>query len=390
MTTHDATPDPMEDPDRLARLFGEVFDLVDETVDGVTDDEVDERLREVLAEPLPECLDELGRLLAGQGWRVAPLDLTRNLAGRSRLDEAHMALRAAWEQVEIAQAVASSARRDAEAHTAAAVAARQQAAEVTAGARAYVDEALDRAEGILAEARKEAAQLVATAEQQAEEIVAAARARAVPAEVSPVGHVIPRAAFTAGRILLIGAGATGSKTTWLTQLSTRLTVPDEDHCWRLGTPLRQPAPTWSPHAAGGAALWSDLAKQVTGLLTDPGGAVAGWTGASAEQYRHKLATWNAAAAELREAFRAVAGAWPPVRPPAGSYRRSVRVRFPWCDHERLDVDLCVLLAEPDVGGQPEYAGNPPWILKRAGQWSVGRLAMARSRSAWVGRLYRRV
>jgi hypothetical protein len=47
-------------------------------------------------------------------------------------------------------------------------------------------------------------------------------------------------------------------------------------------------------------------------------------------------------------------------------------------------------AEPLNGGRPEYAGNLPWAGDLAGQCSVGRLFMARRRSASVGRLYERV
>jgi diguanylate cyclase (GGDEF)-like protein len=132
MTNSDVMPYPMEEPDRLGELFGEVFDLVDKTVQGVTDAEVEERLRELLA--------DAGR---GEPGNVGGIEC---------------ALQAAWEQVVIAQA-AAGARRDAEVQAAVAVETRRQSAEVTAGVNVYVHAALDRAEAILAYARQEAARL---------------------------------------------------------------------------------------------------------------------------------------------------------------------------------------------------------------------------------------
>ena len=75
MSTPDATPYPIEDPEQIGRAFGEVFDLVDETVEGITDAEVEERLRQLLAETAepaePLALDDLDRILSRQGWHVA-------------------------------------------------------------------------------------------------------------------------------------------------------------------------------------------------------------------------------------------------------------------------------------------------------------------------------
>src|SRR2546423_6433871 len=129
MSPNDAiAPDPMEEPDQVGQLFGEVFDLVDETVAGISDAEVDEWLRALLAgtaEPVePADLDELARVLAGQGWDVtAPSDGPRfaeRLTDPAEWGAARCALRLAWEQVAIARAAAATARAEAEAQTAAA------------------------------------------------------------------------------------------------------------------------------------------------------------------------------------------------------------------------------------------------------------------------------
>jgi GntR family transcriptional regulator/GntR family mannosyl-D-glycerate transport/metabolism transcriptional repressor len=161
---------------------------------------------------------------------------------------------------------------------------------VTAGVNAYVNAALDRAEGVLAEARAEATRLVAAAEQQAEEIVAAAQARAVPADVSPIAHAWPEATITDQRLLLpVGLVLvdTPSKAALLTARNTIRTVPAADHCAHPADALRLAGRRWQ-RSAGPAArwvsravAWGDLVQQVKCLLTDPAGAPPRW----AEAYR---------------------------------------------------------------------------------------------------------
>jgi hypothetical protein len=211
MTTHDATPYPSPDePERIGQLFGEVFDLVDATVDSITDAEVDRVLRQVYVDgELGQTanLDELAEMLTRTDWKVSP-------TGPAEL--------AAWTEVTVARAAAAAARAEARIHTAAAAKARQQAAEVIAGAKAFVDKALDEAETTKADAEKEAARLIAEAKQQAEEIIAAARASAATAEPSPIAHRASRNLLAGpGWMLITGAAGTG-KTQLATGLMTRM------------------------------------------------------------------------------------------------------------------------------------------------------------------------
>jgi hypothetical protein len=277
--------------------------------------------------------------------------LAKDLAGTAEWDTAQCALQAAWGQVAIAQAAADAARREAEVQTAAAAAARQQAAELTAGVNAYVDAALDRAEGILANARAEAARRIAAAEQQAEEVIAAARAGAVPTEVTPVAHARPYATFTDQPIMVIGAGATGDARALLTALDMKLSVPDDDHRMCVADALWQPT---AVQAAGfsGAAVWKGLIRRARGLLTDPAGAVPGWTGPAAEAYRDRLAALGLLVEDLHEALRASAAASAPTRL-TGSYRRSAQVSYPRRARQ-WELDLGVVFDEPDAFLTPHH------------------------------------
>ncbi|MEU7615360.1 tetratricopeptide repeat protein [Micromonospora rifamycinica] len=123
MTTNDATPYPMEDPEQLGQAFGEVFDLVDETVEGVTDAEIEQRLRQLLADPATSGqavdLNDLDHLLRGPGWSVSrSLDLktltgvTAPVAGEG----AKCALQAVQGPLAVARAAADAARSEAAMH----------------------------------------------------------------------------------------------------------------------------------------------------------------------------------------------------------------------------------------------------------------------------------
>lgn len=366
MTINDATPYPMEDPEQIGQAFGEVFDLVDETVEGVTEAEVEERLRQLLADTAePADLDELGRVLRGQGWNVSRrLDPTTlaDLTGPAAWDEAHCALQVAWEQVTAARAAADAARREAAEQIAAANAARQQAAEVTAGINAYVDAALDRAEDMLANARAEAARLVAAAEQQAEEILAAARARAVPTDVTPTAQAWPKAV---DRWVVVGAPGSG-KTALIAAFTTILALADDDdHCeplvraradvlrsdvlWRRqSTAIKTLCypPVVKAAGSSGAMVWSDMVQHVGRLLTNQAGSPPRLVGPAADACRNTLADWNSSAQHLREALRAITADVMPSQL-TGSCRRAVQVYYSSQAHE-LDLDLCVVLNKPDM------------------------------------------
>ena len=371
MTTPDATPYPIEDPEQIGRAFGEVFDLVDETVKGITDAEVEERLRQLLADtPIePVDLDDLGRMLSRQGWnrsrRLDPTKLTPDLTGPPTWDEAGCALQTTWEQVAVARDAADAALREAAEQIAAADAARQQAEAVTTGVNAYVDAALDRAERILTDARAEAARLVSSAEQQADEIVAAARTRAVPAEVTPLAGTRPKATFSDSCIVLVDTLGSG-KTTLATALRTIRTVPDADHCGSLADALWQPT---GVRAAGfnGAAVWDHPVQQVRGLLTGPAGPLGKWVAAPADPCRDRLATLSLSAEDLHEALRASAAAAVPTRL-TGSYRRAVQMGYR-SYARRLELDLGAVVDEPDVL-LASHHGRPDKATRWERLWTV--------------------
>jgi DNA replication protein DnaC len=313
MTTHDATPYPSPDePERIGQLFGEVFDLVDETVDGITDAEVDRALRQVYADgELGQTanLDELAEMLTRTDWKVSS-------TGPVKLGQDPAEL-AAWTEVTVARAAASAARAEAQMHIAAAAKARQQAAEVTAGAKAFVDKALDEAKTTKTDAKKKAARLIAEAKQQAEEILAAARASAATAEPSPIAHWATRDLMAGPRLMLI-TGAAGAGKTWLaTELMTRIAEAGE---------------TVSGFAA---AQWrDDLIAPLAGLerfanLLEP----------AATAFRDIVGHHHGAVRQ------ALTSAYQSSRYPAGSLCRTTVFRYA-CD-DQLEADLDPTFDTPD-------------------------------------------
>ncbi|MFF0182607.1 hypothetical protein ACFYPF_26310 [Micromonospora sp. NPDC005223] len=392
MTINDATPYPMEDPEQLGLAFGEVFDLVDETVEGVTDAEVEQRLRQLLADTATpgEAVDlnDLDRVLRGPSWNVSHrLDPTTlaGMTGQAAWDEAHCALQVAREQLVVARAAADAARREAAEQRAAAAAAQRQAEEVTAGVNAYVDEALDRADNVLADARAEAARLVAEAEQQAREILAAARARAVPAEVTPVMQ-----AWSKGRCLVVSGSAGSGKTAFFaTALNALLSEPTASHeppvparpdfssayaqfQRQLAQVRRQlaaiepltPLPAVHPAALSGHIARNEM-QHVRRLLTYQAGAASSLTGTPVEAHRSELGAGSNPSDHLGDTLRAIRGEVIPQL--TGSFRRAVHLYYP---HD-LVVDLCVVLNRSSVPLVP-HDGGPRDDAQREGLYALMR------------------
>ncbi len=175
MTTSDHVPHQPGEPEPTDdELLNEPFDEVEYAVSKVTSAAVQARLRDLLAkngyvhpDDVPEAVCESADPTATNLTAIA--GLTADTLGWA---ETVRMLRTARRELLAAQRDAQMQTELARQAEDRAAAAERRAADLRAGADAYVDAALDRAQGLLDDARAEAQQIIDAAQRQAEAITA--------------------------------------------------------------------------------------------------------------------------------------------------------------------------------------------------------------------------